>query len=42
MPDRRTTYITDDGTNVAFYKFVSDNVDDFSSGKGPRALPRGC
>jgi hypothetical protein len=26
MPDRKTAYITDDGTNVIFTKFVADRV----------------
>lgn len=32
MPDNKTVYITDDGTNVGFFKFVSDVAGDFSSG----------
>lgn len=32
MPDRRTVYITDDGTNVGFFKFVADKMDDLSAG----------
>lgn len=32
MPDRRTVYLTDDGTNVGFYMFVADVPDDLSSG----------
>ncbi|KXZ55887.1 hypothetical protein GPECTOR_2g1438 [Gonium pectorale] len=32
MPDSRTAYITDDGANVGFYKFVADVPGDLSSG----------
>lgn len=32
MPDSKTVYITDDGTNKGFYKFVSDKANDLSSG----------
>lgn len=32
MPDRRTAYLSDDGTDVVFYKFVSDVPGDMSSG----------
>lgn len=32
MPDRKTTYITDDGTNVGLYRFVADKKGDLSSG----------
>ncbi len=32
MPDNRTVYTTDDGSNKAFYKFVADNAGDLSSG----------
>ncbi|EFN54711.1 hypothetical protein CHLNCDRAFT_135377 [Chlorella variabilis] len=32
MPDRRTVYITDDGTNVAFFKFVADKPGVLSAG----------
>ncbi|GLC38775.1 hypothetical protein PLESTM_000774600 [Pleodorina starrii] len=32
MPDKRTVYITDDGTNVGFFKFVADRAGDLSSG----------
>ncbi len=32
MPDWKTVYTTDDGTNKAFYKFVADNAGDLSSG----------
>ncbi|GLI60239.1 hypothetical protein VaNZ11_002328, partial [Volvox africanus] len=32
MPDKRTVYITDDGTNVGFFKFVADRAGDLSAG----------
>jgi len=32
MPDMRTVYLSDDGTNVVFYKFVADRAGDLSSG----------
>lgn len=32
MPDSRTVYNTDDGTNVGFFKFVADDKYDLSSG----------
>lgn len=32
MPDRKTVYMSDDGTNVVFYKFVADKAGDLSSG----------
>jgi hypothetical protein len=32
MPDNKTVYITDDGTNVALFKFVMDTPKDLSSG----------
>ena len=32
MPDNKTAYITDDGTNVAFFKFVADKAGDMSAG----------
>lgn len=32
MPDSKTAYITDDGTNVGFYMFVADNAGDLSAG----------
>ena len=32
MPDKRTAYLTDDGTGKAFYKFVADEPGDLSSG----------
>ena len=32
MPDRRTVYLSDDGGNVVFFKFVADTADDLSAG----------
>jgi len=32
MPDRRTAYMSDDGTDVVFFKFVADRAGDLSSG----------
>ncbi|NBC47497.1 MAG: DUF839 domain-containing protein [Gammaproteobacteria bacterium] len=32
MPDRRTVYISDDGTNVGLWRFVADTAGDLSSG----------
>ena len=32
MPDNRTVYMTDDGTNVGFFRLVLDTPADFSSG----------
>lgn len=32
MPDRKTVYLSDDGTDVVFYKFVADRAGDLSSG----------
>ncbi|WP_457574826.1 PhoX family protein [Desulfolithobacter sp.] len=32
MPDKRTVYISDDGTNVGFFMFVADRPEDLSSG----------
>ncbi len=32
MPDRKTVYLTDDGGNKAFYKFVADTAGDLSAG----------
>src|SRR4029079_5898612 len=32
MPDERTVYLTDDGTNVGFWMFVADTVGDLSAG----------
>jgi len=32
MPDGKTAYLSDDGTDVVFYKFVADTVGNLSSG----------
>ena len=32
MPDQRTSYSSDDGTNVGFYMFVADHARDLSAG----------
>jgi secreted PhoX family phosphatase len=32
MPDRKTVYLTDDGSAKAFYKFVADTAGDLSAG----------
>jgi hypothetical protein len=32
MPDRRTVYLSDDGTDVVFFKFVADRAGDLSAG----------
>lgn len=32
MPDAKTTYMTDDGTNVGLYMFVADTAEDLSTG----------
>jgi secreted PhoX family phosphatase len=32
MPDQRTVYISDDGTNVGFYMFIADKPGDLSAG----------
>ncbi|EFJ47998.1 alkaline phosphatase, secreted, phosphate-repressible [Volvox carteri f. nagariensis] len=32
MPDKRTVYITDDGSNVGFFKFVADRPGDLTAG----------
>lgn len=32
MPDRKTVYLTDDGSNKGFYKFVADTAGDLSAG----------
>ncbi|CCQ74278.1 PhoX family phosphatase [Magnetospira sp. QH-2] len=32
MPDRKTAYLSDDGTGVVFFKFVADQAGDLSSG----------
>lgn len=33
MPDQKTVYITDDGTNVGFFMFIADTAGDLSSGR---------
>ncbi len=33
MPDRKTAYITDDGTNVGLYKFVADSPGNLDAGQ---------
>lgn len=33
MPDRKTAYIADDGTNVGLYRFVADTAGDLSAGR---------
>lgn len=33
MPDRKTAYISDDGTNVGLFKFVADQAGDLSAGR---------
>jgi len=33
MPDKKTVYLSDDGTNGVFYKFVADKEGDLSSGR---------
>jgi len=33
MPDQRTAYITDDGTNVGLFMFIADEAGDLSSGR---------
>ena len=33
MPDRRTVYMTDDGTNTMMTRFVADREDDLTSGQ---------
>lgn len=33
MPDRKTVYLTDDGTNVGLFRFVADQPGDLSAGK---------
>lgn len=33
MPDKRTVYLTDDGTNVGLYMFIADKEGDLSTGK---------
>src|SRR3546814_12728722 len=32
MPDRKTVYETDDGTNVGFYRYAADTASDLSAG----------
>ena len=32
MPDERTAYLSDDGTNVGFYMYVADRAQDLSAG----------
>ena len=32
MPDERTAYLSDDGTNVGFYMYVADTAQDLSAG----------
>mgnify|MGYP000238814020 CR=1 FL=1 len=32
MPDRKTAYLSDDGSGVVFFKFIADNAGDLSSG----------
>jgi hypothetical protein len=32
LPDRKTAYLTDDGTNVGFFKYVATNAGDLSAG----------
>jgi len=33
MPDRKTAYLSDDGTNGVFYKFVADSAGNLTSGR---------
>jgi secreted PhoX family phosphatase len=33
MPDKKTVYLTDDGTNVGFYLFIADTAGDLSAGQ---------
>ena len=33
MPDKKTAYISDDGTNTGLYRFVADKAGDLSAGK---------
>jgi hypothetical protein len=33
MPDRKTAYISDDGTNVGLFRFVADVAEDLSAGQ---------
>jgi secreted PhoX family phosphatase len=32
MPDNKTVYLSDDGTNVGFFMFIADNENDLSAG----------
>ncbi|SER06183.1 alkaline phosphatase PhoX [Thalassovita taeanensis] len=32
MPDQKTVYLSDDGTDVVFYKFIADTAGDLSAG----------
>jgi len=32
MPDRKTVYLSDDGTNVGFFMYIADELEDLSSG----------
>jgi len=32
LPDNKTVYLTDDGTNGGFFKFVANQANDLSSG----------
>ncbi len=40
MPDRRTVYMTDDGSNVGFFMFKADRPNDLSSGRRQLASVR--
>jgi hypothetical protein len=40
MGDRRTVYMTDDGTNTGLWKFIADRKNDLSSGE--RCAARGA
>ncbi|MBU1668442.1 DUF839 domain-containing protein [bacterium] len=33
MPDKKTVYMSDDGTNVGLFRFVADRAEDLSSGR---------
>jgi uncharacterized protein len=33
MPDKKTAYVSDDGTNTGFYRFVADKEGDLTSGR---------
>ncbi len=41
MPDQRTVYITDDGDNRGFYKYVADNAGDLTAGNFS-IIPQSC